>query len=97
MGNRTFANSDNYRNRPIYFQFFGVLLSPILSSNPASKETNDIMEQVMSLLESPMESMVQNLKRIYDSDAADEVEWELDCDLKAMLCHNDALMASLPF
>ena len=77
-------------------QFFQVLLSPILSSNQVSKQTRDVMQHLKLLLESPMENMVDNLKRLYYRDEADEVEMDLDCDVKTIMCQNDALMASLP-
>ena len=81
----------------LIIQFVLELLSPILSLTKASKETNDVMDHVMLLLESPMDIVVHSLTLIYYSDAPDEAEWELDCDLKTMLCQHDALMASKPF
>lgn len=54
------------------------------------------MQHVTFILESP-EGMVRNLKRIYHNDEANEADLELDCDIKPILCQNDALMASLPF
>ena len=56
------------------------------------------MQHFTLILESPMvENMVDTLKRIYASDETEEDDLELECDMKNMLCQNDALMASLPY
>ena len=77
-------------------EFLQMLSGPIQSSDQVSEQTRDVMQHLKLLLESPMENMVDNLKRLYYRDEADEVEMDLDCDVKTIMCQNDALMASLP-
>ena len=81
---------------PIYIifvilQFFGQLLLSIFPCglNPFN------CKSVLVVLESPMKSMVNSLNRMYRND--EDAALKLDCELKNMTCHNEAMMASLSF
>ena len=81
---------------PIYIifvilQFFGQLL---LSIFPCGLNLFNC-KSVLVVLESPMKSMVNSLNRMYRND--EDAALKLDCELKNMTCHNEAMMASLSF
>jgi hypothetical protein len=68
--------------------------SPILSDDQI---TDNILKNVKLILDSPMQKMINTLNRISKKDEAAEAGLELDCDIRTIICQNEAMMESLPF
>jgi hypothetical protein len=84
----------------IIIAILSALFDSILPDDPVPEDepTGVLTNQLLDVLESPMERMVDRLIRTNRHDNSnDETEFDLDCNLKILSCHNDALMAAMPF
>jgi hypothetical protein len=63
------------------------------------EQSKNVMQHLFVVLGSPMEDMVDSLLRFNVGTKAedDELKLKLNCEIKTILCQNEALLAALPF
>ena len=65
--------------------------------NDLDEQSRNVMQLLFVVLGSPMEDMVDSLLRFNDGTKTEDDELKLNCEIKTILCQNEALLAALPF